>query len=110
MWDAARRSFVQDYFPTSTPKVSDSLRKHLPGVGKSSRWATPLGVSLSLILTILTADFKEVFGLEAALVKGIFYAFAIMALIWLIRGLWYVIGAKTVNEIIAEIIREIKPQ
>src|ERR1700687_5784569 len=47
-------------------------------------WTTPLGILLSLILTLCTATFKDTVGLKAATWEGIFVVASVVSAFWLV--------------------------
>lgn len=50
-------------------------------------WVAPAGIALSVLLTMVSADFNETFGIPASMWQG-FFLFALLAsLIWLIKEL-----------------------
>ncbi|MFY7937096.1 MAG: hypothetical protein ACOVOQ_06960 [Flavobacterium sp.] len=71
-----------DLIEITEDKLENILIKFLSDFTSSTIWLTPLGIFLSLLITFLTADFKEFIGIP----KNIWYAFFALSL--LLSAFW----------------------
>lgn len=69
----------------SDDKLENILLKHLRGLENNKAWLTPLGLFISLILTLTTAKFEsKVFGLQPSTWEAIFVISSVISCIWLV--------------------------
>lgn len=66
-------------------KLNNILKDYCSNLKMKDKWGTPLGISLTILATLVTANFHKTFGLDPAIWKDIFnFSFA-AALLWLIK-------------------------
>lgn len=91
--------------------TEDKLRIHLSKstkkMEKRGGWMAPLGIFVSLLLSILTADFKN-FGLESSTWEAMFIIGAVASFLWLAYALLQRLHVETVDEVIERIKKEPK--
>jgi len=91
--------------------TEDKLRLHLDGylkkMERKNSWIAPLGILVAIILSFVTADFKDI-GLKAATWQAIFIIAAIIAFAWLILSICQRAKTFTIDELIDKIKREPK--
>jgi hypothetical protein len=96
-------SLPQDVITTTEDKVRLTLLNYLKKLEKKKAWLTPMGLTISLTLTLMMSAFKD-WGLSAATWQAVFIIGDIAAFSWLISA---VIGAfRSVN--IDDVISELK--
>jgi hypothetical protein len=82
---------AQDFIITTKDKLQICLTDHKDDVEMKREWLTPLGVLLSILLTLLTADFRDAFGIS----KTLWFAFFFLSALGF--GVWFIIAfAKAV--------------
>ena len=74
----------QDYILTTADKVKLAIRDYQEDLKSQERWAIPAGILLSIILTMLTADFKDALGVKGASWTSFFMLLGVAALIFTI--------------------------
>ncbi|WP_207869487.1 hypothetical protein [Pseudomonas sp. 51_B] len=62
-------------------------------------WIAPLGIALTLLITLLTTDFKD-FLLEKSVWKAVFYIALFVSLGWLLKEYKYRPAANSVDSLI----------
>ena len=73
-----------DLIEITEDKLENILIKFLSDYRNSTIWLTPLGIFLSLLITFLTADFKQFLNISKEIWCAIFYVTLIISLIWTI--------------------------
>ena len=74
-------------------KVKLWLNEHWKYVEKKYRWIAPLGISVSIVITLSTCSFQiELFGFQSAVWEAIFIIAGILAFFWLIYDLGWIIS------------------
>lgn len=72
----------QEVIMTTEDKARICLLEHLRYLEKRRGWSTPLAILLTVIVTIVTTEFKDV-GFGASTWQAIFVIAGIIAAIWL---------------------------
>ena len=72
-------------------KLNVILLKNLPKLRKPQEIINPIALLLSLLTTILTANFKDKFGLSAEFWKAIFVVALIVSILYLLYCLWNIL-------------------
>lgn len=72
---------------TTEDKLELCSRDHMDKVKKGHGYQTPLGMLLTLIPTLVTADFKPAFGISATEIKAGFQIVSIFVFFWLLHSL-----------------------
>ena len=68
----------------SDDKLENILLKHLDGIESNKAWIAPLGLFISLLLTLTTAKFESsTMGLDSSVWHAIFVLSTFGSLIWL---------------------------
>ena len=73
-----------DLIEITEDKLENILIKFLSDYRNSTGWLTPLGIFLSLLITFLTAEFKEFIGISKDIWCAIFYVTLVISFIWTI--------------------------
>lgn len=67
-------------------KLLNILNEHNSKVGKRMAWTTPLLFIVSLILTLVTSDFKKKAFLSADTWTAVYYLVTVAAIIWFLKA------------------------
>jgi hypothetical protein len=73
-----------DFVLISSDKIRICLRDYKIAVKAQSDWLTPLGIFLTLLATLVSADFKKFLGINPDVWKAAFLLGTIFCFIWLI--------------------------
>lgn len=97
-------------------KLENILLKHLGKVHKRRAWITPFGVAFTVLITILTSDFKEFVGIKKETWQAIFFLLLVASLFWTIYAIVEAISVAKksnsrylINEIKNSLEHEVKP-
>lgn len=71
----------------TSEKLELILRAHLSCLDRESSWHAPLGILITIILVLLTTDFKATFGLSADTWNAVFIISGALTIAWLIKTL-----------------------
>ena len=96
----------QVFIRVSQDRLKLKLHEYRDYFSNLSNWTLPLGIFLSLSLSILSSDYKEAFGLEKSDVKAIVVVSLIISGSWLIYAIIKSIvnyKAKSIDDLIEKI-------
>lgn len=88
-------------------KLENILLKHLNKLNKIKGWVTPISLLVTILIVLLTADFKSFFGMNEEVWNAIFVVSLIVTLIWSIKAIFKAIKYSK-NSTISFLINEIK--
>jgi len=77
----------QDIVIITTTRLKLFLLQHKSLLASNTSWIAPAGILLSLLVALISTDFKRAFGLSPDTWKALFLFFSAFALIWLIINL-----------------------
>jgi hypothetical protein len=107
--DQVRTNTKSDLIEITEDKLENILLKHLEKLNKVNGWLTPLSLFATILIVLLTAEFKLFFGIEKEVWKAIFALSLLITFIWtLISGFNAIICSKKSS--IVFLINEIKNQ
>lgn len=94
---------------TTEDRVRIHLSNHLSKVEKKNGWIAPIGVLLTIVLTLVTAKFKE----DSILFppntwEAIFVITGALSLGWLFKALWQARQSESIEDFIERLKRESK--
>jgi hypothetical protein len=95
-------SLPQDVITTTEDKVRLTLLNYLKKIEKKRAWLTPLGLMISLTLTLMMSAFKN-WGLNADTWKAIFIIGDIASFIWLVYAVIESFRSIKLDDVIAEL-------
>lgn len=75
----------QECIGTTVDKLKLSLIDNQKIMITQSAWHAPLGIFISLLLTLLTADFKTILGISKYCWQAIFIILAVISFVWLLK-------------------------
>ena len=96
------RNVSQEVIVTTEDKLRLCLAKHFENIKRKNDWIAPLGVLLSIVVTFVTATFRDV-GLEATTWKAIFLIAGVLSVIWLIYTIIQALHTVKVEDIVEEL-------
>ncbi len=71
---------------TNEDKVRLVLNDLHKSIDEAKSWVAPIGILISLAATLVTADFKEIYGVKPDVFKGFYYCVTLIIFIWLVRA------------------------
>ncbi len=77
-----RNNTKSDFIEITEDKLENILLKHLNNLSKARSWITPVSLFFTILIALLTADFKDFIGIEKSVWKAIFALSLIGTLIW----------------------------
>lgn len=78
-----------DFIEITEDKLENILMKYITILKKTKNWITPFSIFLTILITILTADFKKEFlGIDQFIWSAIFYISLFISGLWLIADLY----------------------
>jgi hypothetical protein len=95
-------SLPQDVITTTEDKVRLTLLNYLKKTEKRRAWLTPLGLMISLTLTLMMSAFKN-WGLTQDTWKAIFIIGDIASFIWLVYAVIQSFRSVKLDDVIAEL-------
>ena len=109
--DVARTSSAyhnvgQEFIHTTADKVELCLLRHQGVLASGTAWWAPLGILLTIVAVLLTADLRDVLGLSRHTWCAIFVMGLFAALVWLVvalRQAWRCRGKAGARYVIAEL-------
>ena len=93
----------QEVVEITTDRLRIILTNYINEYGKAQNWMTALGLLITILATLLTASFKEVFGVKADAWQAVFIVFLIISGIWLVKSLLKLYSLKGLEDILNEI-------
>lgn len=86
--------------------TEDRLKLHLSDAidktEKRNGWIAPLGIMISLLLTLVTTDFKNV-GLKASVWQAIFILSSLLAFAWLVYAVRQALRSEGLDKLMEKI-------
>ncbi len=92
----------QEVILTTEDKVNLCLLKYLKQMEKKRGWMAPAGVLITIIITLVTSDFKDV-GLEASVWSALFIIAGILSFIWLVFSIFDALKSKSIEDVVTEL-------
>jgi hypothetical protein len=100
--DSVYVNVSQSIIVTTEDKLRLGLSRYLSRMERRQSWITPFGISLALITTLITTEFRKM-GLSRDTWQGIFVAATILVLAWFISSLRHLRDSPTIEEVISEL-------
>jgi len=86
-----RENIKSDLITITHDKLENILLKHLEKLSFKNKWLAPLSLFLSLLATLLTAKFDNIFGLSKDIWQAIFIVCCCSSFIWLMISIFKLI-------------------
>lgn len=100
------RNVKQHFVWITRDKIQICLMTHMQSIESKGSWGLPFGIFFSTLATLLTADFRNVYKTSPDTWRAGFSIVCIATGIWTIRAYLRSRRAKTVEELICELIPE----
>lgn len=88
---------------TTEDKIRLCLHDHLKTIESRQGWIAPLGVAITIFVTLLTSDFKDKFGIKKEAWQSFFLTFLVISVAWLIASLFKLGRRHTMDDIIRDL-------
>jgi len=93
---------AQEVITITEDKLKLCLSQYLKRAEKKRGWATPLGILLPIVLTLVTTTFKD-FGLDAATWRAMFIIGGLLTFFWLVKSLSDALRALDMNDLVRQL-------
>lgn len=93
---------------TNEDELSNCLAKHLNRVEGRRSWFTPLGILITIVVVFATSTFRFALGLSSDTWRVIFITIGGVTCIWLIWSIIRACKSKGIENIIKDIVAELK--
>ena len=94
---------------TTEDRVRLHLSNHLKNVEQRRAWVAPLGILLTIIITLVTSKFKENSPIfSPSTWEAIFVIAGLLSMVWLIYSLWQAWKSEGMDDLIERLKRESK--
>jgi len=90
----------QEYITTTGDKIRLCMHSHIEHLGRRRAWTTPLGIFLTILVTLVTTTFKDAILLSAQTWQAIFIIAGGLSVLWLIWSLIKMPKAETEEDIV----------
>lgn len=81
-----RNNTKSDLIEITEDKLENILLKHLHKKQKAQSWLTPLTLFMTVLIVLLTSDFKDFIGIKKEVWNALFLLTLFVSFIWLIAG------------------------
>jgi len=98
----------QKLIVTTEDKVNLCLTKHIKLMEKRKGWIAPLGILITIIVTLSTTNFNNILWLEASTWKAIFIISGFLSTGWLVFAIREALKSEKVEDIITELKKDSK--
>jgi hypothetical protein len=105
--DQVRTNTKSDLIEITEDKLENILLKHLSKLNKVRGWLTPFSLLITILIVLLTADFKLFLGVSKEIWNAVFILGFIVTLIWTVISVYSAIICSK-NSTIGFLISEIK--
>jgi uncharacterized membrane protein len=79
-----KQNTASDLIVITKDKIENILLKHLKNMNTQLGWVTPLGLTVSIALTLMTTNFKDFANISASIWTAVFIIGLVLSIIWLI--------------------------
>lgn len=93
----------QEVVEITVDKIKLILSAYLSKVRQAQEWGTALGISLTILATLLTASFKDFIGIKSDVWNALFILVMLLCIYWLIKSLYTLFRLKSFLDLIEEI-------
>ncbi len=95
----------QQVVKITVDKLSLILHRHASSIEERKGWVAPLGIFLTLLVVLLTTNFKNVIW-SSDTWAALFIFSAGLSFIWLIRSLWRSYKSERIEDLVEKIKRQ----
>lgn len=79
-----RNNTKSDLIEITEDKLENILLKHLHKIQKGQSWLTPLTLFLTVLIVLLTSEFKDFIGIKKEVWNAVFLLTSLISFVWLI--------------------------
>ena len=90
----------------TTDKLKIILSEHIKKAEKANDWQAALGILLTAVASLVSADFRLAFGIEPSMWKTLFVLTLVVSAIWLIRSFVRIFRFESIDKLISRIKNE----
>lgn len=94
------RNLDQDVIEITEDKLRIILNDNQKKLVEKSGFHAPLAIVITILLVLVTADFKATFGLSADAIHAVFVVCLFLAIGWLGKSLWSLRHAISVDNLL----------
>jgi hypothetical protein len=105
--DQVRTNTKSDLIEITEDKLENILLKHLSKLNKVKGWLTPFSLLITILIVLLTADFKIFLGVSKEIWNAVFILGFIATFIWTVTSAYSAIRCSK-NSTIEFLISQIK--
>ncbi|MBL4634767.1 MAG: hypothetical protein JKY56_12915 [Kofleriaceae bacterium] len=101
-----RSNLKSDLIEITEDKLENILMKHESKLGLKKAWIAPLGLLLTIVATLISAEFKDALGVPKATWSAFFILAALLSAVWLVASVVrLVMGRKecSIDALIAQV-------
>jgi hypothetical protein len=92
----------QEIIQITEDKIRLVLNDHLKKLQDKQRWIAPLGICLTVFITLVTSTFKDT-GLKAATWEAIFWLVGMGSLLWFVVTAIGALRSPTIDDVVERI-------
>lgn len=85
-----QQNLAQNIFTTTEDWATICLMRYQRALRDEDQWALPAGILLTIVLTMVSANFHPFLGLDADTIHGFFLFVGLAAFLWLVKALFQV--------------------
>lgn len=93
----------QQIIQITADKLTIILKEYNESQEKSTDWKNPLSIVITVVIVLLTTEFKTALFIDASTWKAIFIISLAACLIWLIRSIYHLRHKTTIPQVIERI-------
>lgn len=101
-----RNNTKSDLIEITEDKLENILLKHLSKLKKAQSWLTPLSLFVTILIVLLTTEFKEFLTIGKDVWNAVFIVSLLLTFGWMIKGIYDAIkcsGKNTIEYLINQI-------
>jgi hypothetical protein len=93
----------QQIVQMTVDKLRLTLLEHSQALVRSREWATPLGILIAIVLTLVTSKFRDALGMSADSWKAVFVIGAAGTVLWLFRAFFNWLKKPTLDQLLEKL-------
>lgn len=99
-------NFAPDILEISIDRLKVGLIENRDHLKAADAWQTPFALFVTIVTTLMTADFKDFVSISAATWRAVFILGAVISVVWLVKTL----AGRTKKRSIDALIQKLKEQ
>jgi hypothetical protein len=93
------KNVAQEFVVTTSDKIRICLRDYQAALKAQNDWLTPLGILLTLLASLVAADFRQFLGLSSEIWKATFIVGSAICFIWLAHAVCWAIKLRKASDV-----------